>query len=101
MTHHFKRVEKIKAKVKGINLLCFLPDLVDGGTGFSDDKLVELLEDVHLDLIVRFQQFLVLLGHLLSTLVHVLLGSTEFDNVGLLTDVREGDLNTRIAAIKL
>ena len=62
---------------------------------------MELLEDVHLDLIVRFQQFLVLLGHLLSTLVHVLLGSTEFDNVGLLTDVREGDLNTRIAKMNI
>ena len=62
---------------------------------------MELLEDVHFDLIVGFEQFLVLLGHLLSTLVHVLLGSTEFDNVGLLTDVREGDLNTRIAKMNI
>ena len=78
-------------------LLCVLPDLVDSCSSLSNDELVELLEDVNLDLVVGLQKVLVPLLDLNSALVHILLGSTQLDNLRFGANVRERDLDASIA----
>ena len=74
-----------------------MPDLVDSCSSLSNDELVELLEDVNLNLVVGLQKVLVPLLDLNSALVHILLGSTQLDNLRFGANVRERDLDASVA----
>jgi len=69
-----------------------LSDFSDGRTSLADDVLVKLLEDWDLDLVVALQEVFVDLVDGTRALVHVILGSTEFDDVRVRAKIGEGDL---------